>query len=86
MPAADHETSFFDGMDVTLSGIAALASGDTQFLKDGLSQISRLAADALKQYVADRPAAIAPLLVARLGCAGDSSTASHRCRFQAIRF
>jgi LmbE family N-acetylglucosaminyl deacetylase len=62
VPAEDHEMSFFDGMDVTLSGIASLATGDTQFLKDGLSQISRLAADALKQYVADRPAAIAPLL------------------------
>ena len=62
VPAADKETSFFDGMDVTLGGIASLATGDTQFLKDGLSQISRLAADALKQYIADRPAAIAPLL------------------------
>jgi len=62
VPAADKETSFFDGMDVTLSGIATLANGDTQFLKDGLSQISRLAADALKQYAADRPATIAPIL------------------------
>jgi LmbE family N-acetylglucosaminyl deacetylase len=62
VPSAEHETSFFDGMDVTLNGIASLATGDTQFLNVGLSQISRLAADALKQYVADRPAAIAPLL------------------------
>ncbi len=62
MPAADHETSFFDGIDVTLGGIATLAKGDTQFLKDGLNQVSRLAADALKQYVADRPATIAPIL------------------------
>ncbi len=62
VPAADHETSFFDGIDVTLPGIAGLATGDTQFLKDGLGQISRLAADALKQYAADRPAAIAPVL------------------------
>jgi len=62
VPAADKETSFFDGMDVTLSGIATLANGDTQFLKDGLSQISRLAADALKQYAADRPATIATIL------------------------
>jgi LmbE family N-acetylglucosaminyl deacetylase len=62
VPAADKETSFFDGMDVTLGGIASLATGDTQFLKDDLSQISRLASDAMKQYVADRPANIAPLL------------------------
>jgi LmbE family N-acetylglucosaminyl deacetylase len=62
VPAADHESSFFDGIDVTLGGIAGLAQGDTQFLKDGLNQISRLAADALKQYGADRPAVIAPIL------------------------
>ena len=37
-----------------------LAQGDTRFLKDGLAQISRPAADALKQYAADRPAGIAP--------------------------
>jgi LmbE family N-acetylglucosaminyl deacetylase len=62
VPAADKETSFFDGIDVTLGGIATLAQGDTQFLKDGLSRISGLAADALKQYAVDRPAAIAPIL------------------------
>jgi LmbE family N-acetylglucosaminyl deacetylase len=62
VPAADHESSFYDGIDVTLAGIASLAQGDTQFLKDGLSRISRLAADALKQYAADRPAVIAPVL------------------------
>ena len=62
VPAADKETSFFDGIDVTLGGIVTLAPGETQFLRDGLSQISRLAADALKQYSADRPAAIAPIL------------------------
>ena len=62
VPAAEHETSFFDGVDISLGGIAMLASGDTQFLKDGLGQVSRLAADALKQYTPERPAAIAPVL------------------------
>ncbi len=62
VPAAEHETSFFDGIDVTLGGIATLAKGDTQFLKDGLNQVARLSADALKQYVADRPVTIAPIL------------------------
>src|SRR6202043_954313 len=45
VPAVEHETSFFDGIDVTLGGIATLAQGDTQFLKEGLGQLSRLAAD-----------------------------------------
>jgi len=62
VPAADRETSFFDGIDVSLNGIAALAAGDAKFLKDGLAAIARCAADALRQYQVDRPAGIAPLL------------------------
>lgn len=62
VPAAERETSFFDGVDVSLASIATLAQGDTTFLKDGLAQISRQAAGALQQYAVDRPAAIAPLL------------------------
>jgi len=60
--AADTETSFFDGIDVSFSGIASLATGDTKLLKDGLAGISQFAADAMKQYAVDRPSAIAPLL------------------------
>jgi LmbE family N-acetylglucosaminyl deacetylase len=60
--SGDKETSFFDGIDVSLSGIATLATGDTKFLEDGLSRISQAAADAMKQYAVDRPAGIAPLL------------------------
>ena len=37
--SADRETSFFDGIDVSLDGIATLATGDTNFLKDGLAEI-----------------------------------------------
>jgi len=62
IPAADHESSFFDGIDVSLNGIADLAPGEAQFLRGGLSPIARSAADALRQYAADRPWAIAPLL------------------------
>jgi LmbE family N-acetylglucosaminyl deacetylase len=60
--AADTEKSFFDGIDVSLRGIATLATGDTQFLKDGLAKVSQLAADAMNQYAVERPAGIAPLL------------------------
>ncbi len=64
--AADHETSFFDGVDVSLAGIATLAQGDAQFLKDGLAAVARDAADAQRQYTPDHPAAIAPQLAAGL--------------------
>ncbi len=60
--AAGHEASFFDGIDVTIPGIAGLAQGDTRFLKDGLAQISRFAAHAWKQYAVDRPSGIAAQL------------------------
>jgi LmbE family N-acetylglucosaminyl deacetylase len=64
--AVDHEASFFDGVDVSLAGIATLAQGDTQFLKDGLAGIARDASDAMRQYTPDHPAAIAPSLAAGL--------------------
>lgn len=60
--AADKENSFFDGIDVSLTGIATLSQGDTKFLKDGLGEMARIAGDALKQYSPEKPAAIAPLL------------------------
>jgi LmbE family N-acetylglucosaminyl deacetylase len=62
VPAADRETSFFDGVDATVAGIATLAQGDTGFLKTGLGQIAKIAADALHQYSVEKPSGIAPLL------------------------
>jgi len=61
-PAAEKEASFYDGIDVSISGIATLANGDTKFLKDGLAAISRLASDAMKQYAVERPSGVAPVL------------------------
>jgi LmbE family N-acetylglucosaminyl deacetylase len=62
VPAAQQENSFFDGIDVSVGGIATLATGDTKSLKDGLAGIARLAAEAMKQYAVDKPSTIAPLL------------------------
>jgi len=58
----DKENSFFDGVDTSLGGIAGLAQGDTKFLKDGLTDISKIVAAAQRQYSIDEPTAIAPLL------------------------
>ncbi len=62
VPAADHETSFFDGIDVSIEGIATLAAGAPAFLKDGLAAIAKNAANALHGYQVERPSAIAPTL------------------------
>ncbi|MGH9397108.1 MAG: PIG-L family deacetylase [Terriglobia bacterium] len=61
--AADHEKSFFDGIDTSLMGIADLAKGqDTGFLKEGLSRINSLVEQAMSQFSAQNPAKIAPVL------------------------
>jgi len=60
--AAAKENSFFDGIDISVIGIASLATGDTAFLKTGLEQISKLADDACDRYKPGSPALIAPAL------------------------
>ena len=62
VPAAQHETSFFDRIDVSLAGIAALVPNPPAFLKNGLIGIARLTDDASSRNVADHPEQIAPLL------------------------
>jgi LmbE family N-acetylglucosaminyl deacetylase len=57
VPAIDHETSFFDGVDTKLAGIESLTTGDTKFLKDGLTELSRLTADALNLHNHKEPSA-----------------------------
>ena len=58
----EQESTFFDGIDTSLNGIATLASGNTQFLKIGLQAIDAKANQAFTQYSVEKPAAIAPLL------------------------
>jgi len=59
----EKESSFFNGIDVSLGGIATLAQGgNTSFLKDGLSQINSLVEKAMNDFSAKHPEAIAPTL------------------------
>ena len=62
VPAAEHEESFFDGIDVSVNGIGSLAGQAPDYLKQGLAEISRIAGRAASEFQADRPYAIAPLL------------------------
>jgi len=62
VPAAEHEESFFDGIDVSVVGIGSLVSSPPDYLSGGLAEIARLADQANRQYQPDRPQAIAPLL------------------------
>ncbi len=64
---SDKESSFFDGIDVSLPGIAGLAtSGDTAFLKDGLFRINSLVEKAMNDFSAQHPEAIASTLASGL--------------------
>jgi LmbE family N-acetylglucosaminyl deacetylase len=63
VPAADQEKSFFDGIDISLGGIATLAhGGDEGFLKTALSQLTTLVDSACTHFHPDAPAEIAPAL------------------------
>jgi LmbE family N-acetylglucosaminyl deacetylase len=65
--AGERETSFFDGVDISLEGIATLAGKeDAAFLKHGLSQIGALAQRALQDFDGRNPERIAPTLAAGL--------------------
>jgi LmbE family N-acetylglucosaminyl deacetylase len=59
---ASKDSSFYDGIDISLAGIAALAQGDKAFLAQGLERISKIAGEAADQYRPGNPSQIAPLL------------------------
>jgi LmbE family N-acetylglucosaminyl deacetylase len=62
----DKEQSFFDGVDVTLEGIATLAPEGEEWLRPALKTIDDHAAGAAKAFSADAPEKCAPELAAGL--------------------
>ncbi len=67
VPAKDKEEGFFDGIDTSLMGIAALAKGgDTGFLMAGLRKMNDAVEDAMAKFTAAQPERTAPALAAGL--------------------
>jgi LmbE family N-acetylglucosaminyl deacetylase len=62
VPAAEHEETFFDGIDVSVNGIGSMVANEPAYLKDGLAAIAHFAEQANNEYRADQPQAIAPVL------------------------
>ena len=62
----DQEQSFYDGVDISVPGIATLAKGDTEFLKAELKRLAETVAEACAGYQPGNPSAIAPQLAAGL--------------------
>jgi LmbE family N-acetylglucosaminyl deacetylase len=68
--AQDKEQSFFDGIDVSLAGLASLArGGDSAFLIVGLREINAHVEEAIAKFSAPHPEASAPALAAGLKAA-----------------
>lgn len=62
-PAEDKEKSFFDGIDVSLMGIASLTTdGQQGFLGTGLKRVNELVESAMTNFSAAHPEKIAPQL------------------------
>jgi LmbE family N-acetylglucosaminyl deacetylase len=66
VPATETEHSYFDGIDTSLAGIAALASGTHPFLVTGLHQIAATVDQATRAFVPAQPARLVPILAAGL--------------------
>jgi LmbE family N-acetylglucosaminyl deacetylase len=67
MSVEDKEKSFFDGIDVSLLGIATLAKNSNQdFLVTGLKHLNELVEAAMNSFSAANPEKIAPQLAAGL--------------------
>ncbi|MBT9330591.1 PIG-L family deacetylase [Paracidobacterium acidisoli] len=63
IPAGDKEKSFFDGIDISLSGIADLAAGENHtFLTQGLERLNGIVEGAITNYSASEPGRIAGAL------------------------
>lgn len=60
--AEQKENSFYDGIDISLAGIASLAQGDTGFLKQGLETISHEIEQACGSYKPGDPSAVSAQL------------------------
>jgi len=61
--AAPQEKSFFDGIDISLLGIADLAGKEEHtFLTRSLGTMNALVEDAMRHYAVAEPSAIAPML------------------------
>ena len=92
MPTGDKEQSFFDGVDVSLAGIAELAHGqDNAFLEAGLGRMNAAVEQAMGEFSAAHPEKIAPVLADglkqtnALAAQVSASTLSEQAKYDVLR-
>jgi LmbE family N-acetylglucosaminyl deacetylase len=71
VPAPAEERSFFDGIDVTLAGIASLAPNPPAFLTEGLRRIADSVHQATAAFSPSHPELCAPILARGMRQTGD---------------
>ena len=69
--SSQEEKSFFDGVDISLPGIATLAPEKTTFLRQDLAHIDRLVEQAMAVYKIAAPEKTAPMLRDGLQATGE---------------
>jgi LmbE family N-acetylglucosaminyl deacetylase len=62
VPAPEKESSYFDGIDTSLLGIAKLAKGDHPFLTVGIRQLSAIVDQAARSFLPSQPGKVVPQL------------------------
>jgi LmbE family N-acetylglucosaminyl deacetylase len=71
LESPDEEKSFFDGIDISLPGIADFAGNEEHgFLSDGLAKINGLVEEAIRNDSLRDPTAIAPTLAEGMAATG----------------
>lgn len=89
--STDEEKSFFDGIDISLAGIADLATGaEHAFLTRGLSNLEDIVAEAIRKYSVADPGQIADTLARGLKATSDlieevnSSSLTERAKYDVV--
>ncbi len=73
VPKKDSETSVFDGIDTSITGIAALTNNSEEPFREKLTALQGLLGKALAEYQPYAPEKLVPTLVAALKAARDAA-------------
>jgi hypothetical protein len=84
LPKGDKETSVFDGLDTSLSGIAGLSGDRGELLPPKLAKLKELAGKAVSDYDALAPDRIVPVLAEGVKLANDIEWSTRDPRAKAL--
>lgn len=74
---SDSDQSVFDGIDISINGIAKIAKDDTPALKEKLAELQMIAESAVSQFDAFNPTRLIPVLAKGVRVAREASNATN---------